>query len=79
VQFLRSPHRKVTFASWNRLDGWLRQVEELRRAAWSSRSQAVSAAISFRAADRAPRRRCPSGDVCLRHQLHAAVEKDGLR
>ena len=22
-----------TFASWNQLDGWLRQVEELRRAA----------------------------------------------
>jgi len=23
-----------TFASWNQLDGWLRRVEELRRAAW---------------------------------------------
>ena len=23
----------LTFANWNQLDGWLRQVEELRRAA----------------------------------------------
>jgi len=23
----------LTFASWNQLDGWLRQVDELRRAA----------------------------------------------
>jgi hypothetical protein len=29
----RGEERSQTFASWNHVDGWLRQVEELRRSA----------------------------------------------